>query len=211
MSAAVTATIAPAAPGLGATGFYGKIPSRGDFVQTGLPRSFVEPWHDWMQRMLAASRPALGEAWIPAWLEAPVWRFALMPDVCGPSAVLGLWLPSVDRVGRYFPLTVAAVTAEGDLARLVLDGGGFLAAAEDAGRQALASDLPPAALAARIAAATAAPPADPGIDPMQHAAARALWWTEGAPRVAPEAFGNLALPGEAAFAAMLDGALGVPT
>lgn len=193
-----------------AAGFCGKIPSRADFVQAGLPRAFIDPWHDWMQRMLAASREILGTAWVEAWLEAPVWRFALLPGLCGPDAVLGLWLPSVDRVGRYFPLTAAAVGPETDLPRLVGDGGGFLAAAEGAGREALADDLPPADLAARIAAAVAAPAADPGIDPVPCDAARALLWTEGAPRVAPAAFGVMALPGEAAFAAMLDSAAPLP-
>jgi type VI secretion system protein ImpM len=129
-----------------------------------------------------------------------------MPGLCGPGAVLGLWLPSVDRIGRYFPLTLAAVTARAGLSRLVSIGGGFLAAAEGAGREALANDLPPEALARQIAAAVAAPPADPGIDPRRYPAAQAIWWTEGAPRVIPGAFPCAALPDEAGFAAMLDAA-----
>jgi type VI secretion system protein ImpM len=198
-----------AAPGW-AAGFCGKIPARGDFVGVGLPRSFSEPWHGWMQRMLAASRRLLGEAWLAAWLEGPIWRFALTTGTCGTAAVVGLWLPSVDRVGRYFPLTLAAVTAESDLSQLVDCCGGFLAAAEEAGRDALANDLPPEALATRIEAAAAAPPADPGIDPRRYPAAAALWWTAGAPRVAPEAFAGPALPDEARFAAMLDPSAAAP-
>jgi type VI secretion system protein ImpM len=204
MSAALTGTIAADAPWFTAAGFRGKIPARGDFVRGGLPRSFSNPWDDWLERMLASSREKLGEAWVPAWLEGPVWRFALLPGLCGPCAVLGLWLPSVDRVGRYFPLTVAAVSAETDLPRLVRSGGGFLTAAERAGREALANDLPPEALAARIRAAAAAPSADPGIDPSHYPAAQGLWWTEGAPRVGSGAFAGDALPDGARFAAMLD-------
>jgi type VI secretion system protein ImpM len=135
-----------------AIGFHGKIPARGDFVQVGLPRAFTDPWDGWMQRMVAASRAVLGEAWLPAWLEVAVWRFALSPDVCGPGAVIGLWMPSVDRVGRYFPLTLAAVAGDADPCGLLREGGGFLAAAEHAGRAALENDLPPDALAARAAA-----------------------------------------------------------
>ena len=30
--------------------------------------------------------------------------------MCGAQAVLGLMLPSVDRAGRYFPLTFAALS-----------------------------------------------------------------------------------------------------
>ena len=34
-------------------GFYGKMPSRGDFVRRGLPDSFVDPWDAWLQDMMA--------------------------------------------------------------------------------------------------------------------------------------------------------------
>ncbi len=112
MPAAVTSPAAGVLP-RAAIGFYGKLPARGDFVQAGLPRSFTDPWDRWLQRVLAASQAMLGDRWLPAWLEAPVWRFALMPGVCGPDPALGLWLPSVDRVGRHFPLTLAAVMPEG--------------------------------------------------------------------------------------------------
>jgi type VI secretion system protein ImpM len=186
-----------------AIGFHGKIPARGDFVQAGLPRAFTDPWDGWMQRMVAASRAVLGEAWLPAWLEVAVWRFALSPDVCGPGAVIGLWMPSVDRVGRYFPLTLAAVVRDGDIFRLLCEGGGFLAAAEHAGREALESDLPPDALAARLAAAMRIPPTDAGADPLLCPADGALWWTEGAPLVSAGVFATRGLPDENTFVGML--------
>ena len=110
-----------------AIGFHGKIPARGDFVQAGLPRAFTDPWDGWMQRMVAASRAVLGEAWLRAWLEMAVWRFALSSGICGPGAVIGLWMPSVDRVGRYFPLTLAAVARDADTCGLLREGNGFLA------------------------------------------------------------------------------------
>jgi type VI secretion system protein ImpM len=185
-------------------GFCGKIPARGDFVRSGLPRAFVEPWDAWLQAGLAASRAVLGDNWLPAWLEAPVWRFALAPGLCGPDAVLGLWLPSVDRVGRHFPLTFAALAPEAEPADLIRAGGGFLATAEQAGREAIAADLPPEALAARIAAALAVPPEEPGVDPSLCPRGGALWWTAGAPRVPPGAFASPTLLQAAAFAAMLE-------
>src|SRR5690242_3290244 len=98
-----------------AIGFYGKIPARGDFVHAGLPRTFTDTWDRWMQRMLPASRSALRDAWLPAWREAPVWRFALTPGTCGRNSVIGLWMPSVDRVGRHYPLTLAAVAPDADV------------------------------------------------------------------------------------------------
>ncbi len=100
-------------PGGMAVGFYGKLPARGDFVRAGLPRDFTDRWDDWLQSVIAGSRALMGEAWLPAFLEAPVWRFALPPGMCGERAALGLMLPSVDKAGRYFPLTFAALPAAG--------------------------------------------------------------------------------------------------
>jgi type VI secretion system protein ImpM len=186
-----------------AIGFYGKIPARGDFVRAGLPRTFTDNWDSWMQRMLAASRSSLGDAWLPAWLEAPVWRFALTPGICGRDSVIGLWMPSVDRVGRDYPLTLAAVAPDADGPTLICESGGFLAAAESAGRAALADELLPNELVARLTAATTAPPTMSGIDPLLYPPDGGLWWTEGSPRVQPGFFTSTGLPNEKAFSAML--------
>ena len=125
-------------------GFYGKLPARGDFVRVGLPRDFTDPWDDWLQSVLAGSRALMGEAWLPAFLEAPVWRFALPPGMCGAQAVLGLMLPSVDRAGRYFPLTFAALQRSGIEPA---SGEAWLDACEAAGRDALEQDTPPQEIA----------------------------------------------------------------
>jgi type VI secretion system protein ImpM len=187
-----------------ALGFFGKIPARGDFVRNGLPQMFVDPWDRWLQQGIAASRAELGDEWVAAWLEAPIWSFALGPGICGSDAALGLWMPSVDRVGRHFPLTLAAIAPVRDARELVRANGGFLFAAEQAGLAAVESDLGPEALAARIVAAAAAAPADPGIDPTAYPNGNALWWTEGSPRVPRCAFASDALPDEATFVKMLD-------
>ena len=130
-----------------AIGFHGKIPARGDFVQKGLPRSFTGPWDGWMQRMVTTSRSVFGDAWLPAWLAGPVWRFAIAPGSCGPDAVLGVWIPSADSVGRYFPLTLAAVVPDADGPILIRRGGGFLATVENAARDAVSKELAPDDLA----------------------------------------------------------------
>jgi len=88
-------------------GFFGKLPGYGDFIERNLPRSFVEVWDQWLQRAMAGSRQLLGEQWLDHYLTAPVWRFALSSGCVDGHAWLGLMLPSVDRVGRYFPLTIA--------------------------------------------------------------------------------------------------------
>jgi type VI secretion system protein ImpM len=188
-----------------ATGFYGKIPARGDFVHAGLPRSFTDPWDDWMQRMVSASRSVLGQAWLPAWLEAPVWRFVLSPGICGPDGAIGLWVPSVDSVGRYFPLTLAAVARAADSRALMREAGGFLTAAEWLARDALENDLPPDEFAARLAAAASAPPASIGVDSSLCPPQGGLWWSEGAPGISSNMFAFAALPDEKIFLAMLVG------
>lgn len=87
---------------------FGKLPGSGDFLRRGLPQSVAEAWDRWLQQGLLAAREALGEPWLDYYLVAPVWRFALGPGVLSDNAWLGLWLPSVDSVGRYFPFTVLA-------------------------------------------------------------------------------------------------------
>ena len=92
---------------IGRTGFYGKVPSLGDFVKRRLPTELIEPWDQWLQASLAASRAQLGDGWLDRYLTSPLWRFVLSPGVAGQGAWAGVLMPSVDRVGRYFPLTLA--------------------------------------------------------------------------------------------------------
>ncbi len=89
-------------------GFYGKLPSHGDFLRRRASDAFVCSWDRWLQLCLDASRSALGERWLDVYLTSPVWRFACAPGACGEAPLAGVMAPSVDRVGRYFPLTVVA-------------------------------------------------------------------------------------------------------
>jgi type VI secretion system protein ImpM len=89
-------------------GFYGKLPSHGDFLRRRVSDGFVGVWDSWLQECLAASRSALGESWLDVYLTSPAWRFACAGGACGPAPVIGVMVPSVDRVGRYFPLTLVA-------------------------------------------------------------------------------------------------------
>ncbi|MCC6716966.1 MAG: type VI secretion system-associated protein TagF [Acetobacteraceae bacterium] len=173
-----------------AAGFFGKIPARGDFVRAGLPRGFVDPWDEWLQRVIAGSRAVLGPRWLAAWMEAPIWHFALPEGQCGPAPVLGLWMPSVDAAGRHFPLTLARVGT------LPADPERWLAAAEAIGLDALQDDLAPEEIARRLAAL----PDDAGARP---APSMAQWWSDGSPFVAAARHALCELPDAAAFAAML--------
>jgi len=209
-------------------GFFGKIPARGDFVRAGLSNGFIAAWDGWLQFVIPVSRELLGEDWVAAWLEAPIWRFALAGGVCGGDAVLGLWMPSVDRAGRHFPLTLAATVPEAEVASLVRNGAGWLDAAEQAGLDAVTADALPEQLAAALLAA----PIPSAVLGMEAASASgssspsawgdrarvdgsavgpdavSRWWTEGAPRVAPRALDMAGLPDGIAFAGMLDDRIG---
>lgn len=125
-----------------APGFFGKVPVRGDFVTRRLPQSFTGPWDEWLQAAMAESREQMGDAWLELYLDAPLWNFALSPGVCGEAAVAGLMMPSVDRVGRYFPLTVAAILD--DMAapcELAASAGNWFIAIEDLALSALEDDF----------------------------------------------------------------------
>ena len=87
-------------------GFFGKLPSHGDFVRRRVPPAFLGAWDPWLQQVISASREWLGEQWLQTYLTSPVWRFVLGPGVCGAPGFAGLLMPSVDAVGRYFPLTL---------------------------------------------------------------------------------------------------------
>ena len=89
-------------------GFYGKLPTHGDFLRRRVSDGFVAAWDEWLQQGLSATRAALGERWLEVYLTSPAWRFACAAGACGPRPVVGVMAPSVDRVGRYFPMTIVA-------------------------------------------------------------------------------------------------------
>lgn len=88
-------------------GSYGKLPAHGDFIGRDLNKGFLTSWDAWLSGCIASSQEQLGEAWLPKYLSAPVWHFALSPGVIDQQGWAGLVMPSVDRVGRYYPLTLA--------------------------------------------------------------------------------------------------------
>ncbi len=181
-------------------GFFGKIPSRGDFVRAGLPRAFTDPWDDWLSHAIAGSRTLLGAAWLPAWMEAPIWHFTLPPGQCGTAAVLGLWMPSIDAAGRHFPLTLARI---GTLPPNPAD---WLAAAEAIGLEALQDDLAPDDLIRRLADTAQPNPNEPALNEVAPNNTIAHWWTEGSPFVPATSLALSALPDAETFAAMLHAA-----
>jgi type VI secretion system protein ImpM len=207
-----------------APGAFGKLPARADFLSRGLPASFADPWHAWLVRGLAAARQELAAQFEPAYMAAPVWRFAVPAEVCGPATAAGVVLPSVDAVGRLFPLTLAVVSPTlGPLLSLAAARPWF-EALEEAGREAVARDPEIEAWLARLAGM--APPSalmpvqppcthlpltdgaalEPAIMPAlaRLGAERAvLFWCDGSPFVGACALVSQGLPEGAWFARLL--------
>ncbi len=90
-------------------GFYGKVPSCGDFIRRRLPRDFLQLWDEWMQRSFAISKEQLQSSWLDDYLTSPIWRFALTAGLCGEMVATGVIMPSVDSVGRYYPMTISVL------------------------------------------------------------------------------------------------------
>ncbi len=87
-------------------GYYGKVHTHGDFISRGLPKTFMDPWDTWLQEAINTSRQQLNDAWLNYYLTSPIYRFVLSPGICGNNGWQGVLMPSVDKIGRYYPMTV---------------------------------------------------------------------------------------------------------
>lgn len=94
------------AQGLDVPAWFGKLPGMGDFGQRRLAPLFLDLWDTWLQKGLQQLR-AEREDWVAHYLHAPLWFFALGEEVVNPHPWIGVLMPCVDSVGRYFPLTLA--------------------------------------------------------------------------------------------------------
>jgi type VI secretion system protein ImpM len=97
--------------GVEAPGWYGKMAVLGDFASRRLPQAVVDASDAWLASGVEHSRAQLGERWLDVYLTGPIWRFAWAPGVIDGQWWLGVMMPSVDKVGRYFPLLIARPAA----------------------------------------------------------------------------------------------------
>ncbi|MBX2809307.1 MAG: type VI secretion system-associated protein TagF [Cellvibrionaceae bacterium] len=90
-------------------GLFGKIPQQSDFVTHHLSASFTTHWHQWLQSSMSVSQEQLGDNWLASYMVSPIWHFAIMADIVDKHAVVGVVIPSIDEIGRHFPLTLAHI------------------------------------------------------------------------------------------------------
>ena len=98
-------------------GAFGKMPTVGDFFRLSPPAGFVRIWDPWIQSVMTAGQGAYGPHFDQHYMSAPIWRFTIPSGVAGAQKLTGVLMPSVDRVGRRFPLTlVSALPTPGPVA-----------------------------------------------------------------------------------------------
>ncbi|HUO54910.1 MAG TPA: type VI secretion system-associated protein TagF [Rhodoblastus sp.] len=211
---------------------YGKTPTRRDFIAVGAPRAFLSVWEPWVTACVSASRQDLNDGWRDSFLTAPIWRFWLGAEICG-TATLGAIMPSMDGVGRYFPLTFAVMAeSEEEFAPPETDPRAawfeavenfLLATLEGGDHESMLRDLAavprPSANGAEadglIAGVHRAEASDLDFSaafarsrvaaPARAAAASSFWWTLGGEDYAACALSCLRLPSPHLFSTMLTG------
>lgn len=156
-----------------AFGAFGKMPSLGDFFRSDIAASFVEPWDLWLQEGLLAASTALGDRWEACYMSAPIWQFTLSPGLAGPAAATGVLMASVDRVGRKFPLTLAAPIAGQNAALTHFQSGDLFRQLEDIALDALDDTMTRETLSTALADVAAPEPSAP---PVIHRNAGHLAW-----------------------------------
>lgn len=115
-------------------GFFGKLPTTGDFVSRNLPSDFIRAWDPWVSRHLV---PLINAA---IWPDGTPLFFLAGPDFLGPMT--GVIAPSRDKGGRRYPLTIAARPAAADI-MLLVDAHGWFEDVLDAALVAVRGDVEP--------------------------------------------------------------------
>jgi type VI secretion system protein ImpM len=207
-------------------GLFGKLPSHGDFVARNLPPALRVGWEAWLDAGLERSRQTLGDKWLDIYLSSPVWHFAVASGCCGGQPFAGVMIPSVDRVGRYFPLSIlAAVPPPHTAAEIALGGGAWFGRAEALALSCLADDFDFVSFEQDLARETfpalgpdvvtsleVLVPDEGDLGDMSHLLGRllersgvrySLWWTSGSPSIAACCRAFQGLPPPEDFARLL--------
>jgi len=209
-------------------GYFGKLPSRGDFLAKGLPEIMLSPLDEWLRRGLDEAQRQLGGAWREIYLTGPVWRFALSAGMAGPTMAAGILVPSTDRSGRDFPFIIACrAAADRGPAQLAAGLSGWLDRASQLATLAVTRELDPATLDRHMGemGPPAPPPAvktvnwrtpgcgtlDTALPALLDQAASsglkrpALWWSAGSAKTPPTSLMTEDWPPPSQFPALFTG------
>lgn len=93
---------------------FGKIRAKGDFVSRNLDYQVQEYLDNWLQSAFSISQEQVGEDWLKHYLTSPIWRFIVSSKEMDKD-IVGFMMPSIDKVGRYYPLFMLEVFDEGKL------------------------------------------------------------------------------------------------
>ena len=149
-------------PGDPTFGAFGKMPCLGDFFRLRVAQDFVGIWDSWVQAALLSGRQLLGDRYDDCYMTAPVWRFVLPPGVAGATGVMGVLMPSVDRVGRQFPLTLVGPSSAASPLHDLVRQAAVLDTLEGLALAALGDDMTRDGLAEALAAISPQPPVATG-------------------------------------------------
>ena len=191
-------------------GFYGKVPTHGDFVATGLSRTLQAGLDDWIQAGMLALQTARGRDWEKGFRAATVWRFVVDRSVWGQSTVTGVLLPSRDRVGRSFPLVIAAKLGSFSAnPRLLCFDDTWFTAAEALAETSLADDFDLAGLMAglkRLRLPKARAPDATRTNPLSEKGGVSIWWKVDPETHRPSGFETLGAPQTSHFLKLFEAA-----
>jgi len=114
--------------GAGVAAFlFGKLPAHGDFISRGLDDETIEAADAAVAEAITLAALRWDDRWDDVYVETPVWRFVAAPGVLGREWTAGVFMASVDAVGRQFPLVAGfnaptlALVARGDALTAALD------------------------------------------------------------------------------------------
>ncbi len=124
------------------TGLFGKLPAHGDFVQRNLPAGFITRWDEWLQHFIAGTQEQLAENWLDIYLTSPIWRFVFSSGVIDENIWTGIMMPSVDRVWRYFPVSIVRrLPVQTNPFEFLQNQDGWFSATEELALQALDGEI----------------------------------------------------------------------
>lgn len=106
---------------------FGKLPAHGDFISRGLDDDAIEAADAAVAEAVTIAALHWDHRWDDVYVETPVWRFLAAPGVIGREWTAGIFMASVDAVGRQFPLVAGfsapnlALIARSDVLTAALD------------------------------------------------------------------------------------------